>query len=87
MAQVFGDYPRQLDLTYVHVWNGSKIIESSARLDCLKVPDKNSTGLDYLDQSAGLDYFKTPIKTRQSWTVLRPESIESIDKGDNKDLV
>ena len=36
--------------------------------------------MDYFKTySAELDCFETPIKTQHGWTVLRPESIESID--------
>ena len=44
-------------------------------MDCLGALDKDSTGLDCLDHSAGIDCFETQIKTRQGWTVLRPGSI------------
>ena len=87
MAQVSGGYPRQLDLMYVHVWNGSRTIESSAGLHCFEAPDKDSTGLDCLDHSTELDCFETQIRTRQGWTVLKPESIETIDESDDEDLV
>ena len=63
------------------------MIESSAGLDCLRAPDKDLTGMDYLDHLAGLDCFETQIRTRQGWTVLRPESIESIDESADEDLV
>ena len=36
MAQVSRSYPRQPDLTYVHVWNGSGTIESSIEMDYLE---------------------------------------------------
>ena len=87
MAQISEGYPRQLDLTYIYVWNGSRIIKSLAGLDCLEAPDKNLIGLNCLDYSARLDCFVTQIKTSQGWTVLRLELRESIDKGDNEDLV
>ena len=54
------------------------MIESLVGLDCLEASDK---------ALARLDCFETKIKTQQGWTVLRPKSIESIDEGDNKDLV
>ena len=72
---------------YVHVWNDSGTIESSAELDFLKAPDKDSTRLDCLDHSVELECFETQIKIWQGLTVLGPEFIESIDKGDNEDLV
>ena len=87
MVQVSRNYPRQSELTYVYVWNGSETIKSSAGLDCLEAPDKNLTELDCLDYSARLDCFGTQIKIRQGWTVLRPESIETMDESDDKDLV
>ena len=71
----------------LYIWNGSGTIKSSTRLNCLEAPDKDSTKLDCFKHSAGLDYFETEIRTRQGWTVLRPESIENIDESDDEDLV
>ena len=68
-------YSKQSGLTYLYVWNGSGTIESLAGLDYLGTPNKELTGLDRLEHSAGLDYFETQIKTQQGWTVFRPESI------------
>ena len=59
MAQISKGYPGRPNLTYVHVWNSSGTIESLAGLDCLEALDKNLTGLDCLDYSAGLDCFET----------------------------
>ena len=87
MVQVSRSYPKQLDLTYIYVWNGSGMIESLVGLDCFEAPDKNWTGLDCLDYLAGLGYFETQIRTQQSWIIFRLEFIESIDKSDDKNLV
>ena len=57
MAQVFGVYPYQLDITYVYIWNGSGMTKLS-RDELTWDPDKALTGLNYLETySVGLNCF------------------------------